>query len=99
MKTSVDFSLRNLKNGRNIDFYRFQNDIQSSVNSENNQSNNIIVIRNLRKSYTLQDGREVTVLRNITMDDSVESFPIQRGEFLMIRGHSGSGKTRFGSIS
>ena len=72
--------------------------MQPSVNSENIQSNSIISIHRLRKSYTLQDGREVTVLRNITMDDSVESFPIQRGEFLMIRGPSGSGKTRFSRI-
>lgn len=54
----------------------------------------IIVVRKLRKSYTLQDGREVGVLRNITLDTSVESLPIKRGEFLIIRGPSGSGKTR-----
>ena len=53
----------------------------------------IVVTNQIRKSYTLQDGREVTVLRNITLDNTVESFPIKRGEFLIIRGPSGSGKT------
>ena len=54
----------------------------------------IVVIKELRKSYQLADGREVPVLRNITLDRSVASFPIKKGEFLVIRGPSGSGKTR-----
>lgn len=53
----------------------------------------IVVTSHLRKSYKLQDGREVTVLRNITLDNSVDSFPVKRGEFVIIRGPSGSGKT------
>ena len=53
-----------------------------------------MVIRRIRKSYTLQDGREVGVLRNITLDNGVDSFPVKQGEFLVIRGPSGSGKTR-----
>lgn len=52
-----------------------------------------MVVSNLRKNYKLQDGRDVPVLRNITLDRSVESFPIKRGEFVVIRGPSGSGKT------
>ena len=52
-----------------------------------------MVVSNLRKNYKLQDGRDIPVLRNITLDRSVESFPIKRGEFVVIRGPSGSGKT------
>ena len=53
----------------------------------------IVVANCLRKCYKLQDGREVIVLRNITLDNSVDSFPVKRGEFVIIRGPSGSGKT------
>ncbi len=52
------------------------------------------MIKELKKSYQLQDGRDIPVLRNITLDNSVSSFPIKKGEFLIIRGPSGSGKTR-----
>ena len=58
----------------------------------------IVVTSHLRKSYKLQDGREVVVLRNITLDNSVDSFPVKRGEFVIIRGPSGSGKTSFLNI-
>ena len=58
------------------------------------QDEDIVVIKELKKSYQLQDGRDIPVLRNITLDDSVSSFPIKKGEFLIIRGPSGSGKTR-----
>lgn len=59
------------------------------------RSEDIVVVSKLRKTYKLEDGREVSVLRNITLDRTVESIPIQRGEFVMIRGPSGSGKTRY----
>ena len=58
----------------------------------------IVVANRLRKTYKLQDGREVIVLRNITLDNSVDSFPVKRGEFVIIRGPSGSGKTSFLNI-
>lgn len=61
--------------------------------TQEEENDDIVVIRNLKKSYTLQDGREVAVLRKITLDSSVECFPVKRGEFLVIRGPSGSGKT------
>ena len=61
--------------------------------TQEEENDDSVVIRNLKKSYTLQDGREVAVLRNITLDSSVECFPVKRGEFLVIRGPSGSGKT------
>lgn len=67
--------------------------ISDTPGIQEEENENIVVIRDLKKSYTLQDGREVSVLRNITLDSSVECFPIQRGEFLVIRGPSGSGKT------
>ncbi|KAK8799112.1 hypothetical protein WA171_005860 [Blastocystis sp. BT1] len=57
------------------------------------QDEDIVVIKELKKSYQLQDGRDIPVLRNITLDNSVSSFPIKKGEFLIIRGPSGSGKT------
>lgn len=76
-------------------WFHFQESIQESVLSQDINEDDIVVVRKLRKSYKLQDGREVGVLRNITLDRSVESFPIRRGEFLIIRGPSGSGKTRY----
>ena len=66
----------------------------SVVEREPDGNEDLVVIKELRKTYQLADGREVSVLRNITLHPSVSSFPIKRGEFLIIRGPSGSGKTR-----
>ncbi|KNC53878.1 uncharacterized protein AMSG_12293 [Thecamonas trahens ATCC 50062] len=44
-------------------------------------------------SYTLEGGGEVVALDGITLDDSSEFFAIKKGEFVMLRGPSGGGKT------
>lgn len=54
----------------------------------------VVVVRNLKKHFTLADREEVVqALRGINLcEDS--SFPaIKKGEFVMIRGPSGGGKT------
>jgi len=54
----------------------------------------VVVIRELSKSYSLP-GREdrVTALHRIDMNTGAEFGPILRGEFVMIRGPSGGGKS------
>ena len=70
------------------------NYLNGSVAESVASDEDIVIITDLKKSYKLQDGREIPVLRNISLNSSVPSFPIKRGEFLIIRGPSGSGKTR-----
>jgi len=55
---------------------------------------NIVEIFDLTKEFSLK-GREekVSALKNINLNNDSEYFPIKRGEFLMIRGPSGGGKT------
>jgi len=55
---------------------------------------NIIEFDNLSKMYKLQ-GREdlVIALKSATLSDESEFYPVKRGEFVMIRGPSGGGKT------
>jgi len=56
----------------------------------------VVIVRNLVKEYTLP-GREekVRVLKNLSLDENSEIYPIKHGEFVMIRGPSGGGKTTF----
>ena len=54
----------------------------------------IVIFRNVRKIYKLPGvSEEVRALNNVTMDENSEFYPIQKGEFIMIRGPSGGGKT------
>jgi putative ABC transport system ATP-binding protein len=55
---------------------------------------NIIEFSDLSKSYKL-DGRDelVVALKNATLSDNNEFYPVKKGEFVMIRGPSGGGKT------
>jgi putative ABC transport system ATP-binding protein len=52
------------------------------------------MFNDLRKVYNLE-GREekVVALKNVSLSPNQELYPIKRGEFVMIRGPSGGGKT------
>jgi len=54
----------------------------------------VISFNNLSKIYTL-DGREeeIIALRTVSLTPNSEFYPIKKGEFVMIRGPSGGGKT------
>eukprot|EP00457_Paulinella_chromatophora_P008041 gb/GEZN01008068.1/.p1 GENE.gb/GEZN01008068.1/~~gb/GEZN01008068.1/.p1 ORF type:complete len:330 (+),score=49.27 gb/GEZN01008068.1/:25-1014(+) len=54
----------------------------------------VVVVENVHKAYRLP-GREETVnaLRGISLSENSTFPPIRRGEFVMIRGPSGGGKT------
>jgi len=54
----------------------------------------VIVVRHLIKHYTLEGRTEVVkALHNIHLAPHSEFYPIRRGEFVMLRGPSGGGKT------
>ena len=54
----------------------------------------VIKVSGLKKSYRLPGRQdEVTALRSININDSCEFYSIRKGEFVMIRGASGGGKT------
>ncbi|KAJ3299677.1 ABC transporter H member 2 [Borealophlyctis nickersoniae] len=54
----------------------------------------VITIRHLSKSYTIPGTTEaVTALHDIHLAPDSEFFPIRRGEFVILRGPSGGGKT------
>jgi len=54
----------------------------------------VITVNHISKMYNLA-GREeaVTALKDITLSCDSEFYPIRRGEFVMLRGPSGGGKT------
>jgi len=54
----------------------------------------VIEFRNLQKVYKLA-GREESViaLKDVSLTKGTEFYPIKKGEFVMIRGPSGGGKT------
>ena len=55
---------------------------------------NVIEFNDLRKDYKLDGSDELVVaLRCATLADDNEFYPVKRGEFVMIRGPSGGGKT------
>lgn len=55
---------------------------------------NILTISNLYKTYRLPGSNEqVKALNNISLSEESEIYPIKKGEFVMIRGPSGGGKT------
>ena len=54
----------------------------------------VIKVSGLKKSYRLPGRQDqVTALRSININDSCEFYSIRKGEFVMIRGASGGGKT------
>jgi len=57
----------------------------------------VIECKGLLKSYKLkgQGDREVLVLRRVDLCRGTEFYPVLKGEFVMIRGESGCGKTTF----
>jgi len=57
-------------------------------------ADNIIICEDLCKEYILEKRAEpVVALKGVTLSESSEFYPIKRGEFVMIRGPSGGGKT------
>lgn len=53
----------------------------------------VVQLRSVFKSYTLEGGVQVSALRDVELSVSSAFYPIRRGEFVMIRGPSGGGKT------
>jgi len=54
----------------------------------------VVILRNLQKHFTLEGRKDVVkALRGVSLCDDSEFPPIRRGEFIMIRGPSGGGKT------
>ena len=54
----------------------------------------VVIINQLQKAYTLPGRTEVVrALKNIDLSTDTDFYPIMRGEFVMIRGPSGGGKT------
>jgi putative ABC transport system ATP-binding protein len=55
---------------------------------------NVVLCRGVSKTYKLPGSEDrVNALREINLSDQSEIYPIKRGEFVMIRGPSGGGKT------
>jgi putative ABC transport system ATP-binding protein len=72
------------------------------ISSHKRLGDPIIEAFGLHKSYKLAGGEEVPALREINLNATTEFVAIRRGEFVMIRGPSGGGKTTllniFGTI-
>ena len=58
------------------------------------ENETIVSVKNLSKTYILNNNEEaVQALKKINLNSSSEFYSIKRGEFVMIRGPSGGGKT------
>lgn len=54
----------------------------------------VVSVRNLRKEFVLPGGEVVAALKGVHLNEEEGGFPaIRQGEFVMIRGPSGGGKT------
>ena len=53
----------------------------------------VVYVEDLCKTYYLEDGRPIEILKHISLSYDSAVFPIQKGEFVIIRGPSGGGKT------
>jgi len=53
----------------------------------------VVELFGLVKSYKLEGGEEVPALRDLSLHSTTEFPSVRRGEFVMIRGPSGGGKT------
>lgn len=56
---------------------------------------NLIECDSLNKVYKLEGEEDVVALRNITLKGDAPEGAVKRGEFVIIRGPSGGGKTTF----
>lgn len=55
---------------------------------------NVIHFEGLQKTYSLAGRDEkVTALKSVSLSEGDEFYPVKKGEFVMIRGPSGGGKT------
>lgn len=55
---------------------------------------NAVLCKNISKTYKLPGAEDrVTALKDINLNEQSEIKPIKKGEFVMIRGPSGGGKT------
>lgn len=60
------------------------------------QAESVVEVFNLSKEFELHGRTEkVRALSNVNLNDTSDYFPIKKGEFVMIRGPSGGGKTTF----
>ena len=55
----------------------------------------VVYVEDLCKTYYLEDGRPIEILKHISLSYDSAVFPIQKGEFVIIRGPSGGGKTTY----
>jgi putative ABC transport system ATP-binding protein len=55
----------------------------------------LIECDSLTKVYKLQGEEDVVALKNITLKGGSEEGAVKQGEFVIIRGPSGGGKTTF----
>mmetsp|Transcript_11221 Transcript_11221/g.31252 ORF Transcript_11221/g.31252 Transcript_11221/m.31252 type:complete len:353 (-) Transcript_11221:370-1428(-) len=53
----------------------------------------IVELEHISMKYTLAGGEEVTALEDISLMQESELYPVRKGEFVMLRGPSGGGKT------
>jgi putative ABC transport system ATP-binding protein len=54
----------------------------------------VVTLRNVKKYYQLDGGEDaVKALDGVTLAPESEYYPVRRGEFVMLRGPSGGGKT------
>ncbi len=60
----------------------------------------VLSCNNISKTYHLSgpENEHVTALKSVTLQNNTEFYAIREGEFLMIRGPSGGGKTTFLNI-
>ena len=69
-------------------------DIFSHFEKNLNKNESVLSISNLVKTFLLPGSNEnVYALKDISLSDDSEFKPIKKGEFIMIRGPSGGGKT------
>lgn len=80
----------------------FENPIISNIKKENDifklekkeLGENVVLCKNISKIYKLPGSEDrVCALSDINLSDQSEIKPIKKGEFIMIRGPSGGGKT------
>jgi len=54
----------------------------------------VIVAQDVTKEYSIKGRQDVVIaLRKVTLDFNSQFYPVRRGEFVMLRGPSGGGKT------
>ena len=72
----------------------FYNILENGLPFKKELGESVVTLAGISKSYTIKGRTEsVTALKQIDLNDDSEFYSIKRGEFLMIRGPSGGGKT------